>query len=62
MENVSTERMYKVVSANGYDYYEGIEKGKKFYCLVPVGSPSPNGGYYSPEYACSIKNVPNLFK
>lgn len=59
--------MKKVTTANGYDYYEGVKetgrrKGEMYYNLVPEGSPPPAGGYYSSNYICNIKGVPNLFK
>lgn len=55
--------MYKVITANGYDYYEGVDEktGDKYYNLVPEGSPAPSGGYAA-EYICAIKKVPNIFK
>lgn len=51
---------------NGYAFYIGEKKtgkraGERYYNIVPIGSPAPNGGYYSPEYICKIKGVPNLF-
>ncbi len=56
------EPMIKLRTAHGYDYYMGRdEKCNYFYCLVPEGSEAPVGGYYNSNYACSIKNVPNLF-
>lgn len=58
--------MTKILTHNGYDYYEGYEMkdGKciKYYCLVPSGEPAPSGGYYSSQYACYIKQMPNLFE
>ena len=51
----------KIATCNGYDYYEGRDRGTPYYCLVPEGGPAPAGGYYSHEYACAIKNSPNLF-
>ncbi len=54
--------MQKVITANGYDYYEGVDNsGKKFYNLVPEGQPAPAGGYAA-EHICKVKGVPNLFK
>jgi hypothetical protein len=57
--------MIKIATAQGYDYYVGYETKqgeiREFYCLVPTGQPRPKGGYFSHEYACKIKNAPNLF-
>lgn len=52
--------MNKVTTANGYDYYVGMEDGKPFYNIVPTGHPAPDGGY-AREYICGIKKVPDMF-
>jgi hypothetical protein len=51
--------MKKVNTANGYDFYVGKDKEKNiwYYNIVPQGSPSPAGGYYSKHHIASIKKV-----
>ena len=58
--------MLKIATFGGYDYYKaeqrtGKKKGERYYNIVPTGSPAPKGGYYSHEFICKVKNVPNLF-
>lgn len=53
--------MRKIATHSGYDYYVGCDKKGTYYNLVPEGQPAPKGGYYSHEYICGIKHVPNLF-
>ena len=54
--------MTKLATQFNYDFYMGTDKkGKKFYDITPTGQPAPKGGYYSAEYICKIKGVPNIF-
>lgn len=60
--------MIKVRTSNGYDYYKSTKDEElnshiqtPFYNVVREGNIPPAGGYFSPEYICKIKRVPNLF-
>ena len=54
--------MFKIGTIQNYDFYIGINKNaEKYFNIVPSGQPKPAGGYYSHEYICNIKKVPNLF-
>ncbi len=52
--------MVKVAELNGYAYWIGHSPKGEFYNIAPIGQ-EVNGGYYSREYICGIKNVPDLF-
>ena len=55
-------KMKLIATKYGYSYYIGIgKKEQPFYNVVPENHSAPKGGYYSSEYICKIKNVPNLF-
>lgn len=45
--------MKKIKSDDKYDYYVG----DNLYNIVPVGSPAPEGGYFSPNYIIAIKGI-----
>lgn len=53
-------KMTKIATANGYDYYYGNDNGNKFYNIVPMGQAAPNGGYCR-QYICAVKKQPDLF-
>ena len=56
----ATMRLIK--TAEGYNFYVGIdENGITYYNITPVEQPMPNGGYYSSEFICGVKRVPNYF-
>lgn len=54
--------MKLIATEFNYDFYVGVNsKGKKYYNVVPMGQPTPNGGYFNSGFICTLKNVPNLF-
>ncbi|MEO6305616.1 MAG: hypothetical protein ABIP51_20810 [Bacteroidia bacterium] len=53
--------MRKIATQFNYDFYVGTGKKGTYYNIVPINEPAPKGGYYSSEYICGIKKVPNLF-
>lgn len=55
--------MLLLCSYHGYNFYKGFNNvNEPFYNVVPENQPAPDGGYYSSDFICKMKNVPNYFK
>lgn len=50
-----------IATQNGYAYWIGEENGERYYNVTRVEQPKPQGGYYSHEFICKVKDVENLF-
>lgn len=54
--------MNKVATFKSYEFFVGWDENEvPYYNVILAGSMAPTAGYYSAEYICKVKNVPNLF-
>lgn len=54
--------MNKVATFKKYEFFVGWDENcVPYYNILLAGSQIPTAGYYSADYICKVKNVPNLF-